>query len=190
MKKIAVFTCIAMLSACQMVNAPRGIKSVSAQGVLDTSKSVYVSVGPDGKYFSFPMQDKKEAIGSGQSVADIVFTQTSNYQPRVVKGVQMETEEQALSSARNKGLDYVLYSRANVWSEANYLTCSPSYLNTVDVDLSAYEVATGKAVRVDKLYNAGCPTKVFSIPLGLNSADRYFRDVLTIWLSENFRERR
>lgn len=186
----AALSGIIMMSACSSVTAPRGIKNVSSQGILNAGKSVYVPVGPNGKYFTFPMLARKDAAGSGEDAADVVFALTSAYQSRIVKGVQMETEEQALATARSKGLDYVLYSRVNTWADANYLTCTYNYIDSVEIDLSAYEVATGKVMRLDKLYSGGCPIKVFGIPFGASTPQAHFRAILTIWLSENFSERR
>jgi hypothetical protein len=178
------------LAGCQVIKAPRGIKSVSAQGVLEAGKSFYVPTGPDGKYVSFPLLKQKEAKGSGKAAADELFAQVGRYQPRIVQGVALETEEQALATARGKGLDYVLYSRVNEWTDANFLTCSPEYVDRLDVDVTVYDVATGRALKIDKLYNGGCPVRVAGIPFGTYSVNGRFRQILDIWLAENLRERR
>lgn len=192
MRAVVVVVCALALSACQIqvVKMPRGIKPVSAQGVVEAQKSIYVAQGPDGSYRRFPTQTLQEAPGSGKAAATVVFAEVQAYQARTVLGTAMETEAQALESARRKGLDYVLYTRVNEWTDATYLTCTPAYPDRLDVDLAVYDVATGKAVRLDKLYNGGCPVRVGGIPVGVSRLDSRFRQILRIWLAENLRERR
>lgn len=187
---VVVIFSVLLFSGCQSVRATKGIKPVSAQGVIDHRGSIYVPIGVDGHYFSFPARNQKPAKGSGAEAAVVLFSGLQRYQPRSVMGTVVESEQQALASAREKGLKYVVYSRVNDWTDASYLTCSSAHVDSVNVDVSVYEVASGTIMSIDKLYNGGCPTRVFSIPFGTASPAGRFKSVLDVWLRENFREAR
>lgn len=185
---VTVIFSVLLFSGCQSVRVPKGIKPVSAQGVIDRNGSIYVPIGVDGHYFSFPARTQKLAKDSGAQAAAVLFSGLQRYQPRTVMGTGVENEHQALASARDKGLKYVVYSRVNDWTDASYLTCSAAYVDSVNVDVSIYEVASGEVVRLDKIYNGGCPTRIFSIPFGTSSPAGRFKSILDVWLRENFRE--
>ncbi len=185
MRSLIVGCLMLTLSGCYMVRGPRGIDSVTLQAPLQAGKSVYVPIAPDGRYKPWMSATLKDAPGSGKAAAEALYDEVRLRQPRSVLGVAAETEEQALASARAKGLEYVFYPRVNEWTEASYWTCSPEYKDIVNVDLSVYDVASGKAIKIDRLYNGGCATRVFQIPVGIGTVEGRFRQVLQTWLGQN-----
>lgn len=190
MRVVVAAVSMLCLSACTMISGPQGIKNISAQGVINPEKSFYVPTGPDGVRRSFPTLEKKPAAGSGQEAAAVVLENLLRYQSRSVAGTRVETEEEALATARSKGLDYVLYSKVSEWTDPNYLTCTYNFVDQADVDISVYEVSSGKALKIDRLYSAGCPTRVLSIPFGPNSPAKRLGTIVDAWLGENLREKR
>ncbi len=189
MQKITLIACALLVAGCEVVHAPRGIKNVTAQDVILPSKPMYVAIGPNGTRKTL-LNQTEEAEDSGVEAADVVYEQVLHYQSRTVKGAAFETEKQAIESAKAKGMGYVVYTRVNDWTDANYLTCGEKYFDRMSVDIAIYDTESGKAVRLDNLYDGGCPLKIFSIPIGTSSMKGRLEDVFSIWLEENFVDRR
>lgn len=189
MQKLTLIAFALLMAGCEAVHAPRGIKNVTAQDVILPSKPMYVAVGPNGTRKTL-LNQTEDAKNSGAEAADVVYEQVLRYQPRTVKGAAFETEKQAIESARAKGMGYVVYSRVNEWTDANYLTCGEKYYDRMSVDIAIYDAESGKAVRLDNLYDGGCPIKILSIPFGTSSMKGRLENVFSIWLGENFVDRR
>lgn len=78
---------------------------------LAPSATVYVAVPEPGRY------EETVYHGSGQETANILQTTFADYARRVIAGREPEPFDVALSSARDRGADYLVYPSIAHWED-------------------------------------------------------------------------
>lgn len=175
---------ITVTSGCTFVVGRNQVNPINPPGPISNYKSFYVPVAHDGQTLTWPLQKPDAAPKSGLSASSILYEKVRSIQPRTVMGVAAETEREALESARQKGLDYVVYPKVNLWVDPVYLACAPEYADRAEVELSVYDVKAGNTVTLDRLVSGGCPINFLYIPIGTTTPEGRFRKVLELWTQD------
>lgn len=200
MKNHVVFLSLAillsLLGGCAWHGSQKYVTPIAANEKIDSSRTFYVPIGPDGKTKTWPLiTQQAPAAGSGFLASDLVNRNLLLLQGKTIMGMAPESEKEALESAKQKGLDYVVYSRVNLWVDPMFMACTNTrqngvhvyYLDEADVDMSVYDVKSEKVIHLSKLHHAGCPVVLLgSIPVGTHTPAGRFNKVLQSWMKENF----
>lgn len=175
---------IATTSGCTWVVGIKKYDAINTPEPISREKSFYVPVAHDGQTLTWPLQKSAAAPKSGATASSILYEKIRSVQSRSIMGVAAESEREALESARQKGLDYVVYPKVNLWVDPVYLACAPEYADRAEVELSVYDVKAGKTVTLDRLVSGGCPINFLNIPIGTTTPEGRFRKVLELWAQD------
>jgi hypothetical protein len=183
MKTFTFISVIAIfLAGCESLNGAQE-SNITQGSVLVAGKSFYVPIGVDGKTRTF-LGKEIEAEKSGKEAADIIYKILREKTVKAVRGIKLETEKEALESAKMKGLDYILYSRVVLWIDPPYIACGEHHYDKAEVEVSIYDVSTKKAVSIDRLNNSGCATKVLAVPFGASTPGERFEKGFSDWINK------
>jgi len=187
MNLLSIMALLALTSGCTATWGPKGIQQINNQEKVVGQKAFYVPVGYDGKTRTWPLLRQAPAENSGRIASEIIYNKFLILQPKTIMGVAPETEHEALNSAKQKGLDYVVYSKVNMWVDPMYMACGKDYMDQSEVEISVYDVKTEKVVTLDRIYNSGCPVVLVSfIPIGTTTPEGRFNKVLNDWMKARF----
>ena len=109
--------------------------TIAAVPRLDAQGRVYVSVPEDGAYETTPY------VGSGLMVTQAVVAAFAEHVAQVVGGTELESEEEARSSARASGFMYLIIPSILHWEERATEWSGRS--DVIKVGLRVFEVSNG-----------------------------------------------
>lgn len=171
-------------TGCTMVMSTSYVEPVSYPESISIEKSFYVPIGHDGKTRMWPLNKTAPAINSGEIASSVLYEKIRERQTRTIRGVAAETEREALETARQRGLDYVVYPKVNLWVDMFYMACRSEFPDEAEVEVSVYDVKSGKAVTQDRLINKGCPINLLYIPVGATTPESRFRKISNTWVNK------
>ena len=97
-------------AGCQSTAPSYHITPRGERGVLDAGASVYVALARDGEDIRFLNYE-----GSGRWTTHSIASALPN--AAITAGVREETLTQAVTSARERGIEYVVYPRILLWED-------------------------------------------------------------------------
>lgn len=137
MQKIVLVLAVAFaLAGC--VSKYKPIETDAPASTLSSDASFYVMQPDDGKYGNKPYP------GSGEKTANAIQSALTTRAGRVIKASNPEELEAALSTAREKNLDYVLQTRILNWEDR--ATTWSGIPDKLSLTFEVYDAATGEKV--------------------------------------------
>ncbi|MEQ8267288.1 MAG: DUF4823 domain-containing protein [Parvibaculum sp.] len=137
MQKIGLVLAVAFaLAGC--VSKYKPLATDAPASTLSSDASFYVMQPADGKYGNKPYK------GSGERTADALQAALIPRAERVIKASNPEDLETALSTAREKSLDYVLQTKILNWEER--VTQWSLIPDRLSLNFEIYDTATGEKV--------------------------------------------
>lgn len=135
-KLVLIFTVAVALAGC--VSKYKPIATDAPVSVLSSSADFYVMQPEDGKYGNKPYP------GSGEQTAIALQSALIPRAGRVFRASKPEDIETALSTAREKNLDYVLQTRILNWEDR--ATEWSGIPDKISLNFEIYDTSTGEKV--------------------------------------------
>lgn len=135
MRLIHAVLAVLLIAGCADTHTLTRSGGSQAAVSLQRQSSAYVAVPPDGRY------EATLYMGSGAMTAQAVATAFGPYLSKVVMGNKVESEEQALASAKAGGFGYLLVPQILHWEDrATEWSALP---DVATVKLSVLSASTG-----------------------------------------------
>ena len=136
MSKALVIIMVMMLSGCASVQSSRLTKGEQIK--LDSTGSAYVLATPNAMYF------KKECIGSGKAIVNLIQAAFSKHLKRVEIAPEGEKIDDGLKKAKDAGFTYLINSGITRWED--HPTEWTGQMDQIDLQMDIHDVQAGRII--------------------------------------------
>ena len=191
-----------MLSACVASHTKVG-KLLENNKSIDKDAGYYLAISKDEEADDKKAQNTEE---NNRAVSTTIFEYMTKKGFNISMADGVETEKEALLSAKQLGFSNMIYPKVNDWRDVSYIGCGgrQGQLNIglmlklddeidktdksrdeADIDLFIYDVNSRDVVNSYNLYSMGCTIVIGFIPIGTMSPEGHLEKALDRWVIEN-----
>lgn len=195
MKKICLFICLILISACTYVGKERNVNIVSKKEGVANNKSFYVIYPENGTYQTLFRKKIVENKDSAKEVMKVFEKKLKEKIKNITTSASNLDLKTGFEKAKENNSDYLIQMDINNWKDSTYFMCRPyndgsgivkeprqEEKDSLDIVIYIYDVKTKELINKQELVGNGCPIILLNlIPVGTNSPEGYLKELLDDW---------